>query len=64
MLAAYPAQDGITTVLEYDGTVHLEQAGMQFRQRYVAVLQIRDGRLTLWREYTNPIAAKTATAAP
>lgn len=64
LLAAYPAQDGITTVLEYDGTVHLEKAGTQFRQRYIAVLQLRDGRLALWREYTNPIAAKTATAAP
>lgn len=64
LLAAYPAQDGITTVLEYDGTVHLEQAGTQFRQRYIAVLQLNDGRLALWREYTNPIAAKAATAAP
>ena len=64
LLAAYPVQDGMTTVLEYDGTVHLEQAGTQFRQRYIAVLQLRDGRLALWREYTNPIAAKTATGAP
>lgn len=64
LLAAYPAQDGITTVLEYDGTVHLEKAGTQFRQRYIAVLQLRNGRLALWREYTNPVAAKAATAAP
>ncbi len=59
LLAAYPAQDGIT-VLEYEGTVHLEKPGKRFRQRYIAVLRLRGGRLALWREYTNPLAAKTA----
>lgn len=62
-LAAYPAQDGATIVLGYEGTVHLEKEGVQFRQRYISVLQLHDGRLALWREYTNPLTAKTATAA-
>ena len=60
LVAAYPAQDGVTTVLEYEGTVHLEKPGTRFRQRYIAVLQVRGGRLALWREYTNPLAAQAA----
>lgn len=60
LVAAYPAQDGATTVLEYDGTVHLEKNGTQFRQRYVAIVTLRDGRLALWREYLNPLASQAA----
>ena len=60
LVAAYPAQDGATTVLEYDGTVHLEKNGTQFRQRYIAVVTLRDGRIALWREYLNPLASQAA----
>lgn len=60
LVAAYPAQDGATTVLEYDGTVHLEKDGTQFRQRYIAVVTLRDGRIALWREYLNPLASQAA----
>lgn len=60
LVAAYPAQDGSTTVLEYDGTVHLEKNDTQFRQRYVAIVTLRDGRLALWREYLNPLASQAA----
>ena len=61
LVAAYPAHDGATTVLEYDGTVHLEQAGTRFRQRYVAIVTVRDGRIALWREYLNPLVSQGAT---
>lgn len=61
LVAAYPVQDGSTTVLEYDGTVHLEKPGTQFRQRYIAVVTLRDGRIALWREYLNPLASQAAT---
>ncbi len=61
LVAAYGAQDVSTTVLEYDGTVHLLKNGTQFRQRYVAVVTLRDGRIALWREYLNPLASQAAT---
>ena len=64
LIATFPAQDGITTVLEYEGTVYLEKQGTRFHQRYIAVFQVRGGRLSLWREYTNPSATGTATPAP
>ncbi len=60
LVAAYPAQDGATTVLEYDGTVHLEKKGTRFRQRYVGIVTLRDGRIALWREYLNPLASQAA----
>lgn len=63
LLAAYPAQDDVA-VLEYEGTVYLEKQGTRFQQRYISVLRLRGGRLALWREYTNPLAAQGASAAP
>lgn len=60
LVAAYPAQNGATTVLEYDGTVHLVKPGTRFRQRYIAVVTLRDGRIALWREYLNPLASQAA----
>ena len=50
-------------MLEYEGTVHLEQDGTHFRQRYISVVQLAAGRIVLWGEYTNPLAAKAATPA-
>lgn len=63
LTASYPAADGATVVLEYEGTVHLERDGTQFQQRYISVVQLAAGRIVLWREYTNPLAAKAATPA-
>ena len=63
LTASYPAADGATVVLEYEGTVHLERDGTQFGQRYISVVQLAAGRIVLWREYTNPLAAKAATPA-
>ena len=60
LLASYPAQDGVT-VLEYEGIVHLEKQGTLFNQRYISVLWLQEGRLALWREYTNPLAAQGAS---
>ncbi len=60
LVAAYPVQVGDTTVLEYDGTVHLENNGTRFRQRYIAVVTLRDGRIALWREYLNPLSSQAA----
>ena len=60
--SAHSNLDGEVVVLEYDGTVCLERKGEQFRQSYISVLKIRNGRIALWREYTNPLAG--AAAAP
>lgn len=53
---------GETAVLEYVGIVHAEGKDVRFRQRYIAVVVVRDGRIALFREYTNPLLAKNAFA--
>ncbi len=63
LTASYPAADGAAHVLEYEGTVHLERDGTQFRQRYISVVRLAAGRIVLWREYTNPLAAEAAIPA-
>ena len=63
LTASYPAADGATVVLEYEDTVHLEREGKRFRQSYISVVQLAAGRIVLWREYTNPLAARAATPA-
>ncbi len=59
--ALHQATDG-TLVLEYDGTVQAEAAGVRFHQRYVAVVALRDGRIAAFREYSNPLLAREAFA--
>ncbi len=36
------------------------QKGTRFRQRYVGIVTLRDGRIALWREYLNPLASQAA----
>lgn len=49
-----------TVVLEYAGTVHAEKTGVRFGQLYIAVVTVRDGRIALFREYTNPLLVRNA----
>ncbi len=53
---------GGTVVLEYRGTVHAERNDTRFEQRYVAVVTLRNGRIALFREYSNPLLAQQAFA--
>ena len=59
--ASYPSEGG-RVVLEYDGIVHVLAADRRFPQSYIAVLQVVDGRLRLFREYLNPQAGAKAKA--
>lgn len=56
LTAAYPMSDGHTTVLEYESQGHDRASGRPYRQHYVGIYQVTDGRLTLIREYFNPLA--------
>ncbi len=46
------------TFLEYGGTVHQPQRGITFAQQYVAVVRTERGRVTVFREYTDPSRAE------
>lgn len=54
LTGSYHAPHGSTLVLEYNGTVENKRDFTSYPQRYIAVVETRDGRLTLFREYWNP----------
>ena len=60
LTAAYPMSDGHTTVLEYESRGHDRASGRPYRQHYLGIYQVTDGRLTLIREYFNPLAVLEA----
>lgn len=60
LTAAYPMNDGQTTVLEYESRGHDQASGRPYRQHYIGIYQVTEGRLTLIREYFNPLAALEA----
>ena len=54
---------GETVVLEYRGTVLAVRNDVRFEQRYIAIVTLRDGRIALFREYSNPVLAQQAFSA-
>ena len=55
LTASYPAESPDRLLLEYDGLVRNKRDGGTYRQRYLAIVQVAGGRLTLFREYWNPL---------
>lgn len=53
--AIHPAEQGDHAFLEYEGMVLNKRDGGRYRQRYLAVVTVSEGRLTLFREYWNPL---------
>lgn len=53
--AIHPAEQGEHALLEYEGMVVNKRDGGSYRQRYLAVVTVSEGRLTLFREYWNPL---------
>ena len=42
-------------LLEYNGEVDDLERGVRFHQTYISVFRLSGGRLTLWREYLDPM---------
>ena len=59
--ANYSMDDGQTTVLEYEARGRDLKSGNPYVQSYIGVVQLREGRLTLLREYLNPLAVLKAS---
>jgi len=53
--AVYSVEDQGLVLLEYDGTVRNKRDGGTYRQRYLAIVAVADGRIILFREYWNPL---------
>ncbi|MGF7146453.1 hypothetical protein FHS96_000062 [Sphingomonas zeicaulis] len=46
--------DGRHAVLEFSGRAHAHEGGLRYDQDYVSVLDLRDGRISRYRDYWNP----------
>lgn len=53
--AIHPAENAGRALLEYDGLVRNKRDGGGYRQSYLAVVTVDGGRITLFREYWNPL---------
>ncbi len=53
-----------TVLLEAEGDLVRAKDGQSYRNRYVFLFETRDGRITLWREYFNPVVAARTFGIP
>ena len=58
----YPGGDPDLFFAELDVQGVVVQSGYQYRQKYIILFRISDGRISHWREYLNPIPLQAAIA--
>jgi ketosteroid isomerase-like protein len=58
----YPGGDSDLFFAELDGQGVVAQSGYQYRQKYIILFRVSDGRISHWREYLNPIPLQEAIA--
>ena len=56
----YPGGDPDLYFAEMDRQGVVAQNGHQYRQSYISLFRVSDGRISLWREYFNPIPLQEA----
>jgi len=56
----YPGGDPDLFFTEYDGRGVVAKSGYQYRQKYITMFRVSDGRISHWREYLNPIPLQEA----
>lgn len=61
LVAAHQTTNPDVAVLEYEGTGKATQTGRSYLQKYITVLTFRDGRISHWKDYWNPVNVFTAT---
>ncbi len=58
----YPGGDPDLVFAELDGQGVVAKRGYQYRQKYIILFRVSDGRISHWREYNNPIPLQAAIA--
>ena len=58
----HPGGDPNLFFAELDGQGVVAQSGYQYRQKYIILFRVSDGRISHWREYLNPIPLQEAIA--
>ena len=49
------SRDGGVVVMEFEGTGRGARTGRAYHQRYISVFTVRGGRITVYRDYWNPL---------
>ena len=58
----YPGGDPDLVFAELAGQGVVAQSGYKYRQKYIILFRVSDGRISHWREYLNPIPLQEAIA--
>ena len=58
----YPGGDPALFFAELNVQSVVTQSGYQYRQKYIILFRVADGRISHWREYLNPIPLQEAIA--
>ena len=61
-IRVYSASESDLFFVEMDGKGVVAQSGHPYEQSYISLLRVEGGRITLWREYFNPIRLQAALA--
>lgn len=61
---AFLSADGRSAVLEFTSKAHANKDGARYDQTYVSVIDIRDGLISRYRDYWNPLTVLSATGGP
>ncbi len=62
-LTVHPCEDPAIIVLEFSGKGQSLETGRPYRQHYVSIITLRDGRIARYRDYWNPLALASAEEA-
>jgi uncharacterized protein len=55
-MTVYQTADPEVIIAEYDAHGTVTSTGRPYQLRYLQVVRVRDGQITLWRDYSNPLA--------
>jgi uncharacterized protein len=56
-MTVYETADPGVIIAEYDAHGTVTSTGQPYQLRYVQVVEVRDGQITLWRDYWDPLAS-------
>ncbi len=61
LIRAILSDDGQHAVVEFSAKAHANDTGARYDQDYVSVIDLRNGRISRYRDYWNPLIVISAT---
>jgi uncharacterized protein len=62
LIAAHETANPSVGILEYEGKGKATKTGRPYLQKYITVLTFRDGLISHWKDYWNPVSVLNATS--